>query len=88
MNQLVLPFVTVDKLNKNGMKKYLFIVTVFMLPLLFSCSQSKEISERRNLMMPRLSEIPRNAKKYKEVNYSKRNKYQKKMYKKRQSNRR
>jgi hypothetical protein len=67
------------------MKKYIFLTAIFVLPLFFSCSAEREISERRSLMMPRLSEQPRNQKKYKEVSYEKRNKSQKKAYKKRTS---
>jgi hypothetical protein len=67
------------------MKKYIILSMLILLPVVFSCSSTKEISERRSLMMPKLSENPRNAKKYKDVNYSKRNKYQKKAYKKRRA---
>ena len=37
-----------------------------------SCNSSRDVAERRSLMMPKKSEIPRNAKKYKERdrNYS------------------
>jgi hypothetical protein len=41
--------------------------------ILSSCGSSKATHERRNLMMPKLSEMPKN-KKFKEVNYKKRNK--------------
>jgi hypothetical protein len=67
------------------MKKYMILTVIFLLPMLFACSSTKEVSERRSLMMPRLSELPRNSKKYKDVSYTKRDKYQKKMYKKRVS---
>lgn len=65
------------------MKKYITLCFLIILPLSFSCSSSKDVSERRSLMMPKTSENPRNAKKYKEVDYSKRNKQQKKKAKKR-----
>lgn len=67
------------------MKKYFILCFIVILPLSFSCSSSKDVSERRSLMMPKTSENPRNAKKYKEVDYSKRNKQQKKARKKRRS---
>jgi len=70
------------------MKKYIILSAIFLLPMFFSCSAEKEISERRSLMMPRLSDIPRNQKKYREVSYDNRNKNQKKAYKKRTSKRR
>jgi hypothetical protein len=67
------------------MKKYILLSVLILFPVLFSCSSTKDVSERRSLMMPKLSENPRNAKKYKDTDYSKRNKYQKKAYKKRKS---
>jgi hypothetical protein len=67
------------------MRKYIILSVIFLIPMLFACSSSKDISERRSLMIPRLSENPRNAQKYKEVTYKHRDKYQKKMYKKRLS---
>jgi hypothetical protein len=67
------------------MKKYIFLTVIFALPLLFSCSAEREISERRSLMIPHLSEVPRNQQKYKEVSYDKRNNHQKKAYKRRTS---
>jgi hypothetical protein len=45
----------------------------FLLLQFFSCSSSRDISERRSLMMPKVSEVPRNKTKYKEVVYIKRN---------------
>jgi hypothetical protein len=70
------------------MKKLLLLSFLIVLPIGFSCSSQKEISERRSLMMPKLSEVPRNAGKYRDMDYSKRNKYQKKAYKRRTSKRR
>lgn len=67
------------------MKKYIILCILIVLPISFSCSSSRDVSERRSLMMPKTSENPRNAKKYKEVDYSKRNKQQKKARKKRRS---
>jgi hypothetical protein len=49
-----------------------------------SCSSSREVTQRRSLMMPKISDNPRN-KKYKEIDYSKRAKYQAKKSKERRS---
>jgi hypothetical protein len=65
------------------MKKYIILCLLIVIPASFSCSSSRDVSERRSLMMPKTSENPRNARKYKEVDYSKRNKKQKKAIKKR-----
>lgn len=54
---------------------------MFILPT-FSCSSSKDVAQRRGLMMPKTSEIPRN-KKFREVDHSKRNKQQAKKAKQR-----
>lgn len=60
------------------MKKILFLLAVFLLPLLSSCESSrKATSERRSLMMPTQSEMPRNHKKFKEVKHRHRTKYRK-----------
>ncbi|HEY4787761.1 MAG TPA: hypothetical protein VIH57_17015 [Bacteroidales bacterium] len=49
------------------MKKllYLFVISIF-LGAFASCSSSRDVAQRRSLMMPKKSEVPRNAKKYKE----------------------
>ena len=39
---------------------YLFLV-IILLPVI-SCGAAKDVEERRNLMMPRIDEIPRNKK--------------------------
>jgi hypothetical protein len=52
----------------------------------FACSSSKDISQRRSLMMPKVSEMPRNKSKFRELDYSKRNKYQAKKSKERGRN--
>jgi hypothetical protein len=44
----------------------------------FSCSSSKDVSERRALMIPKTSEIPRNKAKYKEVEHTKKNSFKSK----------
>jgi hypothetical protein len=67
------------------MKKYFVLCLLIIFPVTFSCSSTKDVSERRSLMMPKVSENPRNSKKYKEVDYSKRNKQQKKATKRRKS---
>ncbi|HYX09996.1 MAG TPA: hypothetical protein VE912_24935 [Bacteroidales bacterium] len=60
------------------MKKILLLLAVFLLPFLNSCESShKATSERRSLMMPRQSEMPRNQKKFKEVKHRHRSKYRK-----------
>lgn len=69
------------------MKKYIILCFLIILPVSFSCSSTRDVSERRSLMMPKTSENPRNAKKYREIDYSKRNKQQKKAQKKRRSSR-
>lgn len=50
------------------MRKYILISVLvsFVLSVSFSCSSSRDVSERRSLMMPKKSEVPRNAGKYKE----------------------
>jgi hypothetical protein len=78
--------VTISKLKSKAMKRYLLLLAVFVVPIIISCGSSREVSERRSLMMPRLSEVPRNAHKYRDVSYTKKNKNQKKTYKKRDSN--
>lgn len=45
----------------------------FLLLQFSSCSSSRDVSERRSLMMPKVSEVPRNKAKFKEVVYTKRN---------------
>jgi len=69
------------------MKKLIYLIAIAIVPVIFSCSSSKEIIQRRSLMMPRLSEQPRNAGKYKEVTYTKKTNNQKKAYKRRTSRR-
>lgn len=52
-------------LNKNAMitlRKICLYLTAGMLLLSFAgCGAEKETSERRNYMMPRVSELPRNS---------------------------
>lgn len=55
------------------MKRILLIGLTFSIILVSSCGSSKATHERRNLMMPRLSEMPKN-KKFKEIDYRKRDK--------------
>ncbi len=55
------------------MKRLLLIGFILAMVILGSCGSSKATYERRNLMMPRLSEMPKN-KKFKEVTHKKRNK--------------
>jgi hypothetical protein len=58
------------------MKKILFLLALLLLPLIYSCeSTHRATSERRSLMMPLPSEMPRNQKKFKEVKHQKRGKY-------------
>ncbi|NJK98909.1 MAG: hypothetical protein HC905_31940 [Bacteroidales bacterium] len=60
----------------------LLLTLVFVLPTL-SCSSTRDVSERRSLMMPKTSEVPRNKAKFRHIEYSKRNKYQAKRSKER-----
>lgn len=55
------------------MKRILLIGLIFSIILVSSCGSSKATHERRNLMMPKLSEMPKN-KKFKELDYRKRDK--------------
>jgi hypothetical protein len=64
------------------MRKILLVSCILILAILGACSSDRDIAERRALMMPRKSEMPRNAKKFKEVEYSKRGKHNKKQSKK------
>lgn len=50
------------------MRKYIILIILvsFVVSVSFSCSNSRDVSERRSLMMPKKSEVPRNAGKYKE----------------------
>ncbi len=50
------------------MRKYtlLSVIALFLLSISYSCSSSRDVSERRNLMMPKKSEVPRNTGKYQE----------------------
>lgn len=55
---------------------------MFIIPV-SSCSLSKDVAQRRALMMPKTSEVPRNKSKFREIDYSKRKKYQEKKAKER-----
>lgn len=46
----------------------------FLILISAACSSGNEIQERRNLMMPKLSDNPRNSSKFQERDYSKRQK--------------
>jgi len=49
------------------MKKLIYFTLIANILLAFSsCNSSRDVAERRSLMMPKKSEVPRNAKKYKE----------------------
>ncbi len=49
------------------MRKILYFLIIANIVLAFTaCNSSREVAERRSLMMPKKSEMPRNAKKYKE----------------------
>lgn len=49
------------------MRKILYFLLIANIVLAFaSCNSSRDVAERRSLMMPKKSEMPRNAKKYKE----------------------
>jgi hypothetical protein len=64
------------------MRKNFLLNCVLIVTILIGCGSQREVAERRALMMPRKSEMPRNAKKFKEVEYNKRSKHQKKQSKK------
>jgi len=53
----------------------LILAVMFIIPI-YSCSSSRDVSERRSLMMPKTSDMPRNRSKFREIDYSKRNKQQ------------
>ena len=65
------------------MRKYFLLIAIIVLPVVFSCSSTKDVSERRGFLMPRTSEVPRNSQKFKEIDYRKRDKYKKKKSKSR-----
>jgi hypothetical protein len=67
----------------NDMKNILVILSLMLMLPLVSCNSTREVSERRSLMIPRTSEIPRNRAKFKEMDYSRRYKYQAKKSKER-----
>jgi len=48
---------------KKG-KILLFLAFLIILPAMPGCSSEKEVSQRRNFMMPHRDELPRNANKY------------------------
>jgi hypothetical protein len=50
------------------MKKILYYLIMLSVIAAFSvsCGSSRDVSERRTLMMPKKSELPKNSKKYKE----------------------
>jgi len=50
------------------------LVAVFLLAPVISCSSAKDIEERRNFMIPKKSEMPRNSR-YKEAEKRKTNKH-------------
>ncbi|MFO7657373.1 MAG: hypothetical protein R6W78_09915 [Bacteroidales bacterium] len=59
-------------------KQFAFIIfLLFSVIYIPGCSSSKEVAERRNLMMPKKDELPRN-KKYRMVEKRKTNKVNKK----------
>lgn len=51
------------------MRRYLYyiLITSILSTFTISCNSSREVAERRNYMIPKRSEKPRNAQKYKEV---------------------
>lgn len=59
----------------KGNKILICIMALFiLLPVAVSCNAEKEATERRNLMMPKKSEMSRNSR-YKEVEKRKTNNY-------------
>jgi hypothetical protein len=51
----------------TAMKKLIYYLLCANILIAFSsCNSSREVAERRSLMMPKKSEMPRNSKKYKE----------------------
>jgi len=71
MNQIIRTCVKATKIKV--MKRIFYFILIANIMLAFmSCNSSRDVAERRSLMMPKKSEIPRNAKKYKERdrNYS------------------
>jgi hypothetical protein len=62
------------------MRKILIVNWLLIIAFICACSADRDVAERRSLMMPRKSEVPRN-KKFKEVVYKGQTKYQKKQAK-------
>lgn len=73
--------------KRNVVMKLRFLLFVFFIALLGlpSCSSSRDAVERRNLMMPELSDMPKNRKKFKKVEYKGK---RKEMLKRKKHNRR
>jgi hypothetical protein len=63
------------------MRKILYLNCFLIIAIFCACGTDRDIAERRALMIPRKSEMPRNAKKFKEVTYRGQSKSQKKLAK-------
>lgn len=57
------------------MKNLVFILSLILIMPMLSCNSSKEVSQRRSLMMPKTSEVPRNKGKSRDLDYSKKTKH-------------
>jgi hypothetical protein len=66
------------------MRKILIVNCLIIFAFICACSADRDVAERRALMIPKKSEVPRN-KKYKEVVYKGKKKYQKKQAKRMKS---
>jgi len=64
------------------MRKILYLNCFLIISIFCACSADRDIAERRALMIPRKSEMPRNAKKFKDVEYKKQSRYTKRQSKK------
>jgi hypothetical protein len=58
---------------KTGKFTWLGLIFILLFPIAFGCSSQKDVTERRNFMMPKKSEMSRNSH-YKETGKRKTNK--------------
>jgi hypothetical protein len=82
MNQLTKKIVELVSFITNIMKLFIYsVLALVFFVCVSSCSSSKDARERRGLMMPKRSEMYVNKGRYKEIDYSNRDKAQKKRLK-------